>query len=231
MLDILHQYGLMFLIGSWPNEPIGGFAATLILAGLGMLVSFPLALIIGLARAGSLRWPRYIATVWVYTFRGIPLVMIIFWAYFILPRLTGVTVPAFMTALCAIVVYESAFLGEIVRAGLQGLPQGQTEAARASGLSYAQTMRHVILPQALTNMLPSLVNQFVSTIKATSIVYVIGVQEVTFTAQQVNSIEMNHALQTFMVLAGFYFVACYLISSLAHMLEGRLARKRLGLAA
>jgi len=230
MLDILSNYGVMFLVGSWPNGPIGGFAATIILAGLGVLLSFPLALLIGLARSGSLRWPRYLATAWVYTFRGIPLVMIIFWAYFILPRMTGVTVPAFVTALCAIVIYESAFLGEIVRAGLQGLPAGQTEAARASGLSYAQTMWNVILPQALTNMLPSLVNQFVSTIKATSIVYVIGVQEVTFAAQQINSIELNSALQTFLVLAAFYFVACYVISSLAQMLEQKLARKRLGLA-
>jgi len=230
MFDILSNYGLMFLVGSWPNGPIGGFAATLILAALGLLLSSPLALLIGLARAGSLRLPRYLATVWVYTFRGIPLVMIIFWAYFILPRMTGVTVPAFVTALCAIVVYESAFLGEIVRAGLQGLPPGQTEAARAAGLSYAKTMWHVILPQALANMVPSLVNQFVSTIKATSIVYVIGVQEVTFAAQQINSIELNSALQTFLVLAGFYFVACYCISSLAGRLENRLARKRLGLA-
>lgn len=230
MFDILSNYGMMFLVGSWPNGPIGGFAATLILAGLGVLLSFPLALLIGLARAGTLKLPRYAATIWVYTFRGIPLVMIIFWAYFLLPRMTGITVPAFVTALCAIVVYESAFLGEIVRAGLQGLPAGQTEAARAAGLTYAQTMWHVILPQALTNMLPSLVNQFVSTIKATSIVYVIGVQEVTFAAQQINSIELNSALQTFLVLAGFYFVACYFISSLAQGLELRLARKRLALA-
>ncbi len=230
MLDILSQYGTMFLVGSWPHGPLGGFAATLVLAGLGIGLSFPIALVIGLARTSPWRAARWPATCWVYAFRGIPLVMIIFWSYFVLPRLTGVTVPAFVTALCAVVVYESAFLAEIVRAGLNGLPRGQTEAARSAGLSYLQTMRHVILPQALANMLPSLVNQFVSTIKATSIVYVIGVQEVTFAAQQVNSIEMDKALQTFLVLACFYFAGCYGISLLAQRLEQRLNRRRLGLA-
>ena len=91
-------------------------------------------------------------------------------------------------------------------------------------------MRYVVLPQALTNMLPSLVNQFVSTIKATSIVYVIGVNEVTFAAQQVNSIELTNALQTYLVLAGFYFAACYALSQLAQVLERRLTRRQLGLA-
>jgi polar amino acid transport system permease protein len=228
MIEIIRHHGTLLLIGSWPNGPLGGFAVTLVLAALGMILSFPIAILIGLARAGEWRWSRYAATAWVYAFRGIPLVMIIFWAYFVLPRVTGVAVPAFATALSAIVVYESAFLGEIVRAGLQGLPAGQFEAARSIGLSYRQAMWQVLLPQALANMLPSLVNQFVSTIKATSIVYIIGVHEITFAAQQINSFEPDKALQTFMVLACFYFAACYLISALAHYLELRLQRKRQG---
>lgn len=230
MLEILLDYGVMFLVGTWPNGPIGGFSATLILAALGMAGAFPLALLIGLARTGSWTWARWLATGWVYVFRGVPLVMTIFWAYFLLPNITGVAVSAFTTALCAIIVYESAFLGEIVRAGLEGLPRGQTEAARAGGLSYLQAMRSVIMPQALANMLPSLVNQLVSTIKATSIVYVIGVQEVTFVANQVNSIEMDKALQTFLVLACFYFVGCYAISLGAQRLEARMAKRRMSVA-
>jgi len=85
----------------------------------------------------------------------------------------------------------------------------------------------VVLPQALVNMIPSLVNQFVSTIKATSIVYVIGVEEVTFAAMQANSAEMTKALQTFLVLAGYYFVACSSLTYLAHRLETYLARRRM----
>jgi polar amino acid transport system permease protein len=227
MLDILHQYGVMFLVGTWPSGPLGGFAATLILAGLGLVLSFPLALLMALARTGQIKTLRVLSTIWVYTFRGIPLVTIIFWVYFLLPLMIGTTVPAFTTALSAIVVYESAFLTEIIRAGLEGLPRGQMEASRSIGLSYFQAMRSVILPQALVNMIPSLLNQFVSTIKATSIVYIIGVQEITFSAQQINSIEMTRALSVFLVLAGFYFVACLGLSQFSKWLESRIRNKQL----
>lgn len=227
MLDILRQYGMMFLVGTWPTGPIGGFVATLLLAGVGLCISFPIAMVLALARTGQLRFLRILATIWVYTFRGIPLVTIIFWVYYLLPLMIGTTVPAFTTALSAIIVYESAFLAEIVRAGLEGLPKGQMEAARSVGLSYFQAMRSIILPQALVNMIPSLLNQFVSTIKATSIVYIIGVQEITFSAQQINSIEMTRALSVFLVLAGFYFVACLGLSQCSKWLEGWLRARQL----
>lgn len=230
MLEILQKYGTMFLVGSWPHGPLGGFAATLLLAGLGLALAFPIALLLGFARVGHYRAARLLAVCWVTAFRGIPLIMIIFWAYFAVPLVTGMTISAFKTALVAIVLYESAFLAEIVRAGLQGLPRGQTEAARSAGLSYWQSMRFVILPQALVNMIPSLVSQFVSTIKATSIVYIIGVEEGTFVGQQINSIELTSALQTYLILAGFYFVICLTLSRLAKRIETRIQRRRLGLA-
>lgn len=187
-------------------------------------------MLLGFARIGPYRVLRILATCWVTAFRGVPLIMIIFWAYFAVPMVTGMTISPFKTALVAIVLYESAFLAEIVRAGLQGLPRGQTEAARSAGLSYWQSMRFVILPQALVNMIPSLVSQFVSTIKATSIVYVIGVEEVTFVGQQINSIELTSALQTYLILAGIYFVICLALSKLAKRIESRIQRRRLGLA-
>ncbi len=230
MLDILQKYGAMFLVGSWPNGPLGGFAATLLLAVLGLGLAFPIAVLLGFARVGHYRLLRILATCWITAFRGVPLIMIIFWAYFAVPLVTGMTISAFKTALVAIVLYESAFLAEIVRAGLQGLPRGQTEAARAAGLSYWQSMRYVILPQALVNMIPSLVSQFVSTLKATSIVYVIGVEEVTFVGQQINSIELTSALQTYLILAGFYFAVCLALSRLAARIETRIQKRRLGLA-
>ncbi|WP_144640313.1 amino acid ABC transporter permease [Bordetella genomosp. 13] len=230
MLEILQKYGVMFLVGSWPQGPLGGFAATLLLAALGLALAFPIAVLLGFARAGQFRSLRILAICWVTAFRGVPLIMIIFWAYFAVPLVTGMSISAFKTALVAIVLYESAFLAEIVRAGLQGLPRGQTEAARSMGLSYWQSMRYVILPQALVNMIPSLVSQFVSTIKATSIVYIIGVEEVTFVGQQVNSIELTSALRTYLILAGFYFVICGALSRLARRVEVRIQKRRLGLA-
>jgi len=231
MIDFLQTYGLIFLVGSWPNGPLGGFAGTLLLAALGLAGAFPFALLIGIARTSSYQPIKMASTVWVYTFRSIPLIMIIFWAYFLVPVLIGMEVPPFSTALCAIIVYESAFLAEIIRAGLESLPKGQIEAARAVGLGYFQTLLSVQLPQALSNMIPSLLNQFVSTIKATSIAYIIGVQEAAFSAQQINSIELTGTLRTYLILALFYFFLCALLSRLARVLERHLQNKRLGLAA
>lgn len=230
MTDFLNTYGLMFLVGSWPHGPLGGFAGTLKLASLGLLGAFPIALCIGIARTSDIKAFKIGSAVWVYTFRSIPLIMIIFWAYFLLPTLIGTDVPAFSTALCAIIVYESAFLAEIIRAGLDGLPKGQVEASRALGLGYFKTLLCVQLPQALTNMIPSLLNQFVSTIKATSIAYIIGVQEASFAAQQINSIELTGTLRTYLILALFYFFLCALLSKLAKVLETHLTNKRMGIA-
>lgn len=230
MIDFLNTFGLMFLVGSWPNGPLGGFAGTLILAGAGMAGAFPLALLIGVSRTGR-GWPKGLATMWVYFFRSVPFVMILFWAYFILPVLIGTEISPFATALCAIIAYESAFLAEIVRAGLESLPRGQVEASRAIGLGYVRSMIYVQLPQALANMIPSLLNQLVSTIKATSIAYVIGVGEATFAAQQINSIILTNTFRTYIVLALFYFGLCALLSKLSRVLEGRIQRKRLGVTA
>ncbi len=230
MIDFLQTYGLMFLIGSWPHGPIGGFAGTFALAGLGLAGAFPLALLVGTARTSNIAAIKLISTVWVYTFRSIPLIMIIFWAYFLLPVLIGTEVPPFSTALVAIIFYESAFLAEIIRAGLESLPHGQVEASRALGLNYFKTLASVQLPQALTNMIPSLLNQFVSTIKATSIAYIIGVQEASFAAQQINSIELTGTLRTYMILALFYFLLCALLSKFANSLEKHLGNRRIGLA-
>lgn len=228
MYEFLDTYGMMFLVGSWPSGPIGGFAGTLILAALSLTAAFPIALLIGTGRTSEIKIIRSLSTIWVYVFRSIPLIMIIFWAYFLLPTLMETEVPPFWTAVSAIVIYESAFLAEIIRGGLQALPSGQAEAARAMGLGYFQTLFTIQLPQVLSNMIPSLLNQFVSTIKATSIVYIIGVNEAAFSAQQINSIELTGTLRTYLVLAMFYFLVCALLSRLASALESHLNAKRLG---
>lgn len=230
MYDFIDTYGMMFLVGSWPGGPIGGFAGTLILAALSLAAAFPIALLIGTGRTCEIKIIRALSTTWVYVFRSIPLIMIIFWAYFLLPTIMETEIPPFWTAVSAIVIYESAFLAEIIRGGLQALPAGQVEAARAMGLGYFQTLFTVQMPQALANMIPSLLNQFVSTIKATSIVYIIGVNEAAFSAQQINSIELTGTLRTYLVLALFYFLICALLSRLAKILEAHLNAKRLGTA-
>lgn len=227
MIDFLQTYGLMFLVGAWPYGPIGGFAGTIILASLSIAGAFPLALLIGICRTRT-GVARKLATSWVYFFRSVPLIMILFWAYFVLPVVVDAEIPPFATALCGIIAYESAFLAEIVRAGLEALPAGQVEASRAIGLGYWRTLLYVQLPQALSNMIPSFLNQFVSAIKATSIAFVIGVGEATFAAQQINSIVLTNTFRTYVVLALFYFALCALLSKAAKVLDAHIQKKRAG---
>ena len=127
--------------------------------------------------------------------------------------------------LIALVVFDAAYLAEIVRAGIQGLPKGQIEAARSLGLSYLGAMRLVVLPQALRHMLPSLVNQFVATIKETSLGYIIGLAEVSFIATQINTLVFTLPSQIYMTLGLTYFILCFGLSRLAYWLERRLSQR------
>ncbi len=228
MLELIQTYWLYFLVGQYPKGPLGGLVLTLILASMGLLLSLPLGLLLGMARISPWRVVRWPVTALVYVIRGTPLLMVVFWAYFFLPSVTGQKTDQFWTMLIALVIFDAAYLAEIVRAGILGLPKGQMECARSLGLSYFKAMRTVILPQALRNSLPSLVNQFISTIKETSLGYIIGLAEVTFIATQINSLVFTKPAQVFGILGLTYFVLCFGLSRLAFWIEKRLERKGLG---
>ena len=225
MLDLVSTYWLYFLIGQYPNGPLGGLALTLLLASAALLLSLPLGLVLGLARVSPSRSLRLPVTALVHTVRGLPLLMVIFWAYFFLPSVTGHKTDQFTTMLLALVLFDGVYLDEIVRAGVLGVPRGQYEAARASGLSHLQAMRLVILPQALRHMLPSLVNQFVATIKETSLGYIIGLNEVSFITAQINTQVFTRASEVYGTLALTYFTLCFGLSRAAVALERRLSRR------
>lgn len=225
MLEVIQQYWLYFLIGQYPSGPLGGLVLTLILAVLGLLLSLPLGLVLGLMRVSPWGWVRRPVTAFVYLVRGLPLLMVVFWAYFFLPSITGVKTNQFWTMLIALVVFDAAYLAEIVRAGIQGLPKGQMECARSLGLPYLRAMRTVVLPQALRNSLPSLVNQFISTIKETSLGYIIGLTEVSFIANQINTLVFTKPAEVFGILGLTYFVLCFGLSRCAQWMEQRLARQ------
>lgn len=231
LITIVRDNWALFLVGQYPHGPLGGLACTLILAVLALLLAFPLGMLLALARVSPWRWLRYPATVWVYVLRGIPLLMVIFWTYFLVPLLIGQNITGFTTMLCTLVIYQSAYLGEIIRGGIQALPAGQYEAARALGLGYGRTTAWVILPQALYNALPSLISQFISIIKETSLGYVINVQELTFAANQVNNQLLTKPFQVFFILAISYYLLCYGLTRLAAVVERRVARKRQGASA
>lgn len=228
ILAILRDHGPLLLIGQYPNGPLGGLAVTFVLSVLGIALAFPLGVLLALARISPFKafyWP---ATALVYVMRGVPLIMVIFWVYFFLPVLLGRPVSGFSTMLATLIVYQAAYLAEIVRAGIESLPKGQMEAARAVGLSYPQAMRKVILPQALYNMVPAMLSQFVSTIKETSLGYVISVNELTFAADQINSTLLTKPFQVFLILALIYFVLCFSLTQLARHIERRITRRRAG---
>lgn len=228
IFTILQQNWTLFLIGQYPHGPLGGLAATLILAVLALIFAFPLGLLLAMARISPWDPLRWFSTVWVYVLRGIPLLMVIFWTYFLVPLLIGHNITGFTTMLCTLVIYQSAYLSEIIRGSIQALPAGQYEASRALGMGYMRTTLWVILPQALYNALPSLLSQFISIIKETSLGYVINVQEITFAANQVNNQLLTKPFQVFFILAVIYYLLCFALTHLADWLERRIARKRLG---
>jgi polar amino acid transport system permease protein len=228
VIDILRDNWLLLLVGQYPNGPLGGIACTLILSVLGIVLAFPLSVLLALARLSHWRLLTWPATGLVYVVRGVPLLMVILWVYFLVPLLIGRNVSGFVTMLCTLVIYEGAYLSEVVRAGIEALPRGQMEAARSLGHSHLQAMRLVILPQALFNMLPSMLSQFVSTIKETTLGYVINVPELTFAANQINNQLLTKPFEVFFILAVIYYVVCWSLTRAATALERRIEAKRAG---
>ena len=202
---------------------IGNFTGgTLRLALPAMVLGFCLGTLVGLARLSRHRWLRLPATIYVEFFRGVPLVMVIFWFWFIVPVIAGRGLPEYFVALTAFVVFEAAYLAEIVRAGIQSVPRGQIEAATSTGLTEAMTMRHVILPQALRHMIPALVTQFIVLLKDTSLASIIGYVDLTKAAQIVNNREIR-PFEIYLFIALIYWLCSYSMSRYARHLEMRLS--------
>lgn len=215
-----------FLIGAYPHGQLGGIALTLYLAVASCLLSFFGGLILGLLSISRVPIIRYATQTVVNTLRGIPLLMVIFWSYFLLPAVIGHPMPEASTVIMALTVFTSAYMAQIVRAGIEAIPRGQMEAARSTGLHHWHAMVFIILPQALINMVPSFVNQFVSLIKDTSLAFIVGVSELTHVATQINNRTMIFPTEIFFFIAVVYFIICYAFTSLSRWLERRLAWSR-----
>jgi len=187
-----------------------------------IIFGFLLGIFVGLGRLAPSRWIRVPATIYVEFFRGVPLVMVIFWMWFVVPIVLRRPIPEYWVALIAFVIFEAAYLGEIVRAGVQSVARGQVEAATALGLTGSQTMRHVVLPQALKNMIPSLVTQFIVLFKDTSLASIIGFMDLTKAAQVVNNREVR-PFALYLFIAVVYWVCTYSMSRYARHVEQRLS--------
>lgn len=178
-----------FMVGLWPDGPLQGAAITVILSLTSGALSAVVGILLGILLACSPRWTRMILVPLLGFFRSIPIVMLIFGVYFVLPKLIGLksTMPPLGAITLSLGLVGGAYLAYSVAAGINSLPKGQWRAGKALGLSWVQIMRCVILPQALPRMLPSFINQWVSLIKDTSLAYVIGTADLTFLARQISS--------------------------------------------
>src|SRR5262249_8540469 len=200
---------------------LGNFTGgTLRLAVPAIILGFLLGVFVGIGRLARSRWIHLAATLYVEFFRGVPLVMVIFWFWFIIPVLLGKSLPEYSVALVAFVVFEAAYFGEIVRAGIQSVPRGQVEAATALGFKGRQSMVYVVLPQALRNMLPSLVTQMIVLLKDTSLASIIGYVDLTKAAQIVNNREIK-PFELYLFIAVVYWALTYSMSLGARRLERR----------
>lgn len=215
-----------FMIGRFPKGPLGGLGLTIYLAVVSCILSFFGGLILGLLSVSKHRWISYPATLFINTVRGMPLLMVIFWMYFLLPAMMGTTVPESQTVIMGLTFFTSAYMSQIVVAGIKGIPKGQTEAAISTGLKHWQAMVYIVLPQGLRNMIPSFVNQFVSLIKDTSLAFIVGVSELTHVATQVNNRTMAYPTEIFIFIAVVYFILCYVFTSFSRWLELRLAWRK-----
>jgi len=164
-----------------------GALLTVVLTVCTMAIAVPGGILLAMMRLSSNRPLRWIGTCYVEFFRNIPLILLIYWSFYVLPVLSGITFPPFATALTALALNVSAYNSETFRAGINSIRKGQSEAALALGMSRFEVMREIVLPQAIKRVLPVLASTWVSLFKDTSLVSVIAVSELAHTAMEIRS--------------------------------------------
>ncbi|HUS97168.1 MAG TPA: amino acid ABC transporter permease [Hyphomicrobiaceae bacterium] len=186
---------------------LAGMQLTLLLTLIAIVGGLVLGTILALCRLSPFRPLSFVAAGYVNFFRSMPLILVIFWFYFLVPRIVGQPVGGFYSVLTAFVLFEAAYYCEIMRAGIQSVRTGQVHAGQALGLTYAQNMRYVVLPQAFRNMVPVLLTQAIILFQDTSLVYVVGVKDFLVSADLVANRE-NRILEMFTTVAVVYFAMC-----------------------
>ncbi len=208
------------LTSSW-----GGLLLTLILAAVGIVVSFPLGVLLALGRRSTLPVIKWVSTAYIETVRGVPLVTILFMAQIMVPIfLPDFRIDKILRAMLGITLFSAAYMAENVRGGLQAIPTGQYEAAHAVGLNYPLTMLLVVLPQALRSVIPAIVGQFISLFKDTSLVTVIGLLDLLGIAKTViaNPDWLGLQAEVYLFAAIIYFVFSYSMSYISLRIEDAL---------
>jgi len=204
----------------------GGFPLTLALSVVSLAVAFPLAILVALGRSSKLPAIRAVCVMYVELIRGVPLISVLFMASFMFPLFMpqGTTIDVLLRVLVGMTLFAAAYLAEVVRGGLQALPKGQVEAAQALGLTYWQTTRKIVLPQALRLVIPAIVNSFISVFKDTSLVTIVSLYDLTGALQLAlgDADWRKFFLEGQLFVAGVYFVCCFALSRYSRWVEGYL---------
>jgi len=200
---------------------LAGIGLTLAISILSLTASIVLGLLVALPGLAPQPWLRAVNRVYVELFRSIPVLVMILWVYYGLPVVIGLSLGPFAAGIVALTLCDSAFEAEVFRGGIQSIEKGQLEAADALGLNYYQKMRLIILPQAVRRILPPLGNQFVYMLKMSSLVSVIGLQELTRRANEL-TVTVYRPLEIYTVLVVEYLLLILVASWLVRRLETRL---------
>ena len=199
-----------------------GFKYSLSLTVSSMVIGIFFGTLLAMARLSSIKPLQLAAAGYVNLFRSVPLVLVIFWFYILVPLLTGVDVGAERSAYLTFAIFEAAYYCEIVRAGIQSIPRGQIAAGQAMGFTYGQNMRYVILPQAFRNVVPLLLTQTIVLFQDTSLVYVVGATDLLGAADKVAHRD-NTLVEMYMLVALIYFSISFALSQAVKRLHARIA--------
>ena len=201
---------------------LNGFLFSVQLTVVATLGGIFFGTVLALMRLSGIRLLALPAVVYVNTMRSVPLVMVILWFFLVIPFLIGRSIGAELSATITYIAFESAFFSEIMRAGIQSIPRGQVFAGQALGMTYAQNMRLVVLPQAFRNMLPVLLTQTIVLFQDTSLVYAIGAYDLLKGFVTAGKI-YGRPEEAYLLAAVVYFLICYCLSALVRRLQARIA--------
>ncbi|TNE35775.1 MAG: amino acid ABC transporter permease [Alphaproteobacteria bacterium] len=204
----------------------GGFALTVVIGVTGIVVSLPIGILLALARQSELPVIRLCSVIFIEFIRGVPLITLLFVASFLLPLFLpeGMNFDKLVRVLIMVTLFSAAYMAEVVRGGLQAIPKGQIEAARALGLGYWQTMLQIVLPQALKIVIPGIVNTFIGLFKDTSLVAIVGLFDLLGLTQTIlkDVAWIGSFVEAFLFIGLVYWVCCFAMSRYSQTLERRL---------
>ncbi|WP_146549027.1 amino acid ABC transporter permease [Rummeliibacillus suwonensis] len=199
----------------------GGLLLTLRISALSLLLAIPIGIIVGIGRISKNRFVNFVASAYVEIMRGIPLIVILIWIYFVLGQF--LKLGSFWGSIVSLAIFSGAFIAEIVRGGIQSIPKGQMEAARSSGMTHFQAMKFIILPQAFRKTLPPMASQFILLIKDSSLVSTISAVDLTLKATNLAAISYRY-IEIWSFVAVVYFAVTFTLSLIIRQFEKRLLK-------